>query len=107
MIQRLLGDLIFVVPEEFKTASGLVIAGAKKEEIRTGRVAFAGPGKTVEIGGKVAHIPMEIAQGDRIMFEWNAGSKHTVGDTEYLVMHQGDVACVLDDEAQVGYGWRP
>lgn len=97
---RPIDDIVFVEAEEGMTAGGLVLANHKQH---VGRVVAVGPGKWRKAAdGSMFRSPPDVAEGDRVMFSWRAGMEEKVGGRELLVMREGDIMAVLDDDAEVG-----
>jgi len=102
-------DIVYVIAEDGATAGGIILANHKQH---VGKVAYVGPGKlyTGQDGVQYRRTP-DILQGDRVMFSWRAGMDQKVDGVDYLVMREGDITCVLDDDAEVGItdnrqGWK-
>ncbi len=92
---RPLQDRIIVerVEEETKTAGGIIIPDTvSKEKPQEGKVVAAGKGK-VTPEGKV--LPLDVKEGDRVLFGKYAGSEIKVDGKEYLIMREDDILGVL------------
>ncbi len=93
---RPLQDRIIVerIEEETKTAGGIIIPDTvSKEKPQEGKVIAAGKGK-VTPEGKV--LPLDIKEGDRVLFGKYAGSEIKVDGKEYLIMREDDVLGVIE-----------
>lgn len=92
-------DIVFLIAEKGYQGP-LEIAGHQQH---VGRVAAVGPGKlyTGQDGKQYRRTP-DIQAGDRVLFSWRAGMEEQVGGVEYLVMREGDIMAVLDDDANIG-----
>ncbi len=86
---RPLADRVLVEPKEAetKTASGLYIPDTAKEKPQQGTVLAAGPGKKDE--------PMEVKEGDVVLYGKYAGTEVVVDDKKYLIMKQSDILAIL------------
>ena len=86
---RPLSDRVLVEPKEAetKTAAGLYIPDTAKEKPQQGTILAAGPGKKDE--------PMELKEGDVVLYGKYAGTEITVEGKNYLIMKQSDVLAVL------------
>ena len=95
---RPLHDRVVVrrVDAEEKTAGGIIIPDTAKEKPQEGEVIAIGSGARDE-SGKV--IPLDVKQGDRIVFSKWSGTEITVEGQEYLVMKESDIIGVLDKAA--------
>jgi chaperonin GroES len=89
-----LGDRILVkrVEEEETTKGGLIIPDAAKEKPQEGVVIAVGKGKTAD-DGKV--IPMELKEGDKILFGKYSGSEVKLDGEEHLIMREDDILGIL------------
>ncbi len=93
---RPLQDRIIVerIEEETKTAGGIIIPDTvSKEKPQEGKVIAAGKGK-VTAEGKV--LPLDIKEGDRVLFGKYAGSEIKIDGKEYLIMREDDVLGVIE-----------
>ncbi len=91
---RPLHDRILVerIEEEEKTASGIIIPDAAKEKPSQGKVIAVGNGKKTD-DGKV--IPLDVKEGDTILFGKYAGTEIKVEGNEYLMMREDEVFAVM------------
>ena len=85
-----LGDRIIVevLEEEQTTASGIVLPDTAKEKPQRGRVLAVGPGARDENG---AYVPLDLEEGDEIVFSKYGGTEIKVGADEYLILRESDV----------------
>ena len=85
-----LGDrlIVEVLEEEETTISGIVLPDTAKEKPQRGRVLAAGPGGRNDKGER---IPMDVAEGDEVIFSKYGGTEVKVGADEYLILRQSDV----------------
>jgi chaperonin GroES len=96
-----LGDrlIVEVLEEEETTVSGIVLPDTAKEKPQRGRVLAVGPGARDEDG---EHIPMDLEEGDEIIFSKYGGTEIKVGVDEVLILRESDVlAKVVGDRACV------
>ncbi|RDY26136.1 co-chaperone GroES [Romboutsia weinsteinii] len=91
---RPLADRVVIkkVEAEEKTASGIVLPGAAKEQPQMAEVVEVGPGGIVE--GK--EIVMELKVGDRVIFQKYAGTEVKIEGTEYTILRQSDILAVIE-----------
>ncbi len=91
---RPLQDRILVqrVEEETTTKGGIIIPDTAKEKPVEGKVVAVGNGKLSDDGKRV---PLEIKNGDRILFGKYAGTEVKIDGVEYLIMREEDVLGVL------------
>lgn len=84
-----LADRVVVQPQEAetKTASGLFIPDTAKEKPQRGKIVAVGSGKKDE--------PMELKEGDMVLYGKYAGTEINVDNEEYLIMRQSDVLAII------------
>ncbi len=90
-----LEDRVLVEPlaAEQTTASGLVIPDTAKEKPQEGRVVATGPGRFDEDGEK--RIPMDVAEGDIVVFSKYGGTELKYDGKEYLLLNARDILAVV------------
>ncbi|MHC6177237.1 co-chaperone GroES [Glutamicibacter sp. X7] len=74
------------------TASGLVIPDSAKEKPQEGTVVAVGPGRIDDNGNRV---PLDVAEGDVVLYSKYGGTEVKVGAEEYLVLSARDVLAVV------------
>ena len=86
-----LGDrlIVEVLEEEEMTASGIVLPDTAKEKPQRGRVLAVGPGGRSETTGEL--IPMDVAEGDEIIFSKYGGAEVKLGSEDVLILRETDV----------------
>jgi chaperonin GroES len=86
-----LGDrlIVEVLEEEETTVSGIVLPDTAKEKPQRGRVLAVGPGERSEHTGEL--IPLEVAEGDEIIFSKYGGTEVKVEGDDVLILRQSDV----------------
>ena len=86
-----LGDrlIVEVLEEEETTVSGIVLPDTAKEKPQRGRVLAVGPGPRKEDTGE--HIPMDVAEGDEIIFSKYGGTEVKLGADDVLILRESDV----------------
>jgi chaperonin GroES len=85
-----LGDrlIVEVLEEEETTTSGIVLPDTAKEKPQRGRVLAVGPGGRNDKGDI---IPMELGEGDEIIFSKYGGTEIKLGADEILILRESDV----------------
>jgi chaperonin GroES len=85
-----LGDrlIVEVLEEEETTSSGIVLPDTAKEKPQRGRVLAVGPGGRNDDGEL---IPMDLAEGDEIIFSKYGGTEVKLGTDEVLILRESDV----------------
>jgi len=86
---KLLRDNVLILPDEAEelTKGGIIIPNTAKEKPIRGKVIAVGPG--------IKDEPMELKEGDVVLYSKYGGSDITLEKIEYKLMHQTDVFCVL------------
>ena len=75
-----------------KSSGGLYIPDSAKEKPQEGKVVAVGKGKRQEDG---TLIPMDVKEGDKILFSKYAGSDVTIDGQEFIIMREDDILGVL------------
>lgn len=91
-----LADRVIVertTPQE-KTSGGIVLPDAAKDKPREGTVIAAGPGRLMD-NGQIR--PLEVHQGDRILFGSYAGNEVEVDGKEYLILKEEEILAILSN----------
>ena len=91
---RPLADRIVIkkVEAEEKTASGIVLPGAAKEQPQIAEVVEVGPGGIVD--GK--EITMEVKIGDKVIFQKYSGTEVKLEGQEYTILRQSEILAVVE-----------
>ena len=90
-----LGDRLVVKPSarEEMTKSGIVLPDTVKERPQEGTILAVGPGRTLDDGTRE---PIEVAVGQKILFQKYAGTEFKLDDEELLILSQKDVLAVIE-----------
>ena len=90
-----LEDRILVQPLEAETTTsfGLVIPDTAKEKPQEGKVIATGPGRIDDNGQRV---PLDVAEGDVVIFSKYGGTEVKYSGEEYLVLSARDVLAVIE-----------
>ncbi|HVH78497.1 MAG TPA: co-chaperone GroES [Stellaceae bacterium] len=94
MAFRPLHDRVLVrrVESEEKTSGGIIIPDTAKEKPMEGKVVSCGPGARGE-DGKL--IPMDVKEGDRILFGKWSGTEVKLDGEELIIMKESDIMGVI------------
>ena len=92
-----LADRLIVkrLPEENKTAGGILIPDNAKEKPLEGAVLAVGSGKVLA-DGKLK--PLDIKVGDTILFGKYAGTEVKVDNEEHLILREDDVLGIVEQK---------
>ena len=91
-----LGDRVVVKPDEdqdVRTPSGLVIPDTAKEKPQMGEVVAVGPGALDDDGDR---LPMDVKEGDKVLYSKFAGTEVKVEGVEYLVLSSRDLLAIVN-----------
>jgi len=91
---RPLHDRVLVrrVEAEEKTAGGIIIPDSAKEKPAEGEIVAVGSGARSE-DGKVT--PLDVKEGDRVLFGKWSGTEVTVGGEDLLIMKESDILGII------------
>ena len=78
---------------ETTTASGLVIPDTAKEKPQEGTVIAVGPGKRSDQSGEI--IPVDVKEGDRVIYSKYGGTDVTVGGEDLLILSARNVLAIV------------
>ena len=89
-----LGDRLVVRPSarEEMTKSGIGLPDTVKERPQEGTILAVGPGRTLDDGTRE---PIEVAVGEKILFQKYAGTEFKLDDEDLLILSQKDVLAVI------------
>jgi len=92
---RPLHDRVLVrrMPEEMKTAGGIIIPETAKEKPQRGEIVAAGKGRVTE-DGKVT--PLDVRVGDKVLFGKYSGTELKLNGEEYLMMKEEDILGIIN-----------
>jgi chaperonin GroES len=77
------------------TKSGIVLPDTAKEKPQEGRILAVGPGDRHPDTGE--RIPVELKEGDRILFQKYAGTEFKLDDEELLILSEKDVLARIEN----------
>ena len=85
-----LGDrlIVEVLDEEETTIGGIVLPDTAREKPQRGKVLAVGPGSRNDKGELV---PLDVAEGDEIVFSKYGGTEIKVGVEDLLILRESDV----------------
>ncbi|HCQ99693.1 MAG TPA: co-chaperone GroES [Acidobacteria bacterium] len=78
--------------EEEQQVGSIIIPDTAKEKPQQGKVVAAGKGKVKEDGGL---LPMDVKDGDTILFGKYSGQEIKLDGEEYLIMREDEVLGVV------------
>ncbi|MED4603038.1 co-chaperone GroES [Paenibacillus validus] len=88
-----LGDRVVIeaIAKEETTASGIVLPDTAKEKPQEGKVVAVGSGALKD----GVRVPLELQEGDRVIFSKYAGTEIKFEGRELLIMRESDVLAIL------------
>jgi len=94
MALKPLADRIVVkqLDAQEKTKSGLVLPDTAKEKPQEAKVIAVGTGRLLDDG---AVKPLEIRNGDRVLYGKYSGTEVSLGGEEYLILREEDVLAIV------------
>jgi chaperonin GroES len=94
MALRPLHDRILVerIEEQEQKVGGIIIPDSAKEKPQQGKVIAVGAGKADKDGKR---IPLDVQNGDTILFGKYSGQEIKVDGNEYLIMREDEVLAVV------------
>src|SRR5579862_8264300 len=86
-----LGDRLIVeaLEEEQTTVGGIVLPDTALEKPQRGNVIAVGPGARSSESGEV--IPMDVKEGDVVVFSNYGGTEIKIEGTDYLILRESDI----------------
>ena len=96
---RPLHDRILVkrIEEKESVKGGIIIPDTAKEKPQEGLVVAVGNGKILDNGTKV---PLDVREGDHILFGKYSGSDIKIEGEEYLILREDEVLGILAESAK-------
>jgi chaperonin GroES len=91
---RPLGDRVIIkpLPQEEITKGGVYLPDTAKEKPMQGEVIAVGTGKILENGTKV---PMEVKQGEKVLYGKYSGTEVKIEGEEYLIVKESEILAIL------------
>jgi chaperonin GroES len=86
--------VIKALEREEMTKSGIVLPDTAKEKPQEGKVLSVGPGDRHPDTGQ--RIPVELKEGDRVLFQKYAGTEFKLDEEELLILSEKDVLAVIE-----------
>jgi chaperonin GroES len=81
------------VEREGKTTGGIFIPDTAQEKPMEGEIVAVGPGARDERG---TVVPLDVKQGDRILFGKWSGSEVKLDGEDLLIMNESDIMGVIE-----------
>jgi chaperonin GroES len=85
--------LIKRIEEQETVRGGIIIPDTAKEKPQEGEVVAAGTGKRLENG---SITPLEVKEGDRVLFGKYSGTEIKVDNQEYLILREDEILAIFN-----------
>ncbi|RMF40668.1 MAG: co-chaperone GroES [Anaerolineae bacterium] len=91
-----LGNRVVIKPieDEGKTAGGIFLPDNAKEKPQKGTVLAVGPGERDDSGKR---IPLDVAEGDTVLFAKYAGTEIKIDGEKLLIMRESDLLAIVKE----------
>ena len=99
MLLRPLHDRVLIkrIEEQETVKGGIIIPDTAKEKSQEGEVVALGPGKVLENG---SILPLQVKEGDRILFGKYSGSEVRLADQDYLILREDEILGILNQNGK-------
>ena len=84
--------LIKRIEEQETVRGGIIIPDTAKEKPQEGEIIAAGTGKRLENG---TVTPLEVAEGDRVLFGKYSGTEIKLDGQEYLILREDEILGIV------------
>ena len=85
--------LIKRIEEQETVRGGIIIPDSAKEKPQEGEVVATGTGKRLENG---TITPLEVKEGDRVLFGKYSGTEIKVDGQEYLILREDEILAIFN-----------
>jgi chaperonin GroES len=85
--------LVLRIGQEQKTSGGIVIPDTAMEKPQEGRLIAVGSGT---LNKKGERVPLEVKEGERVLFSKYAGNEIKMDGVEHLMMREDDILAILN-----------
>ena len=94
---RPLGSRVVIkaLEREEVTKSGIVLPDTAKEKPQEGKILAVGPGDRHPDTGE--RIPVELKEGDRVLFQKYAGTEFKLDSEDLLILSEKDILATIQD----------
>ena len=95
MLIRPLHDRVLIkrIDEQETVKGGIIVPDTAKEKSQEGEVVAFGAGRTLENG---SILPLEVKEGDRILFGKYSGAEVRIADRDYLILREDEIIGILN-----------
>ena len=99
MTLRPLHDRVLIkrIEEQETRKGGIVIPDSAKEKSQEGEVIAVGTGKTLENG---TMVPLEIKEGDRILFGKYSGTEIKLETQDYVILREDEIIGIFTNTSK-------
>lgn len=92
---RPMGDRVIIsaLPQEEKTAGGVILPDTAKEKPQQGEVVAVGNGKIADSGEL---IKMTVKVGDRVLYGKYSGTEVKLDGEDYLIVKESEILAIIE-----------
>ncbi len=92
---RPVGDRVIIsaLPQEEKSAGGIILPDTAKEKPQQGEVVAVGKGR---IGDNGELIEMTVKAGDRVLYGKYSGTEVKIQGEDYLIVKESEILAIVD-----------
>lgn len=89
-----LGDRVIIkpLPQEEVTKGGVILPDTAKEKPQQGEIIAVGSGRILDNGEK---IPMEVKEGDKVLYGKYSGTEVKLNGEEYLIVSEKEILAIV------------
>ncbi|MHB2015694.1 MAG: co-chaperone GroES [Candidatus Xenobia bacterium] len=84
--------VVKALPQEDKSAGGIILPDTAKEKPSRGEVLAVGKGRVTDEGKQ---LKMEVKAGDKVMYGKYSGTEVKIEGEEYVILKESDVLAIL------------
>jgi chaperonin GroES len=95
--------LVRRLEEKESIKGGIIIPDTAKEKPQEGEVIAVGLGK---LNDKGERIPLDVKEGDRILFGKYSGNDIKIDDEEYMILKEDEILAKIGGSAKAAGGKR-
>ena len=81
------------IEEQETTKGGIIIPDTAKEKPAEGEIVAVGNGSIMEDGTRQ---PLEVKEGDKVLFGKYAGTEIKIDGEEHLIMREDDIIAIVE-----------
>ncbi|MCL5774186.1 MAG: co-chaperone GroES [Firmicutes bacterium] len=89
-----LGDRVLLkpIPQEEVSKGGIIMPDTAKEKPQQGEIIAVGSGRILDNGER---IPMEVKEGDKVLYGKYSGTEVKLEGEEYLIVSEKEILAIV------------